>query len=222
MLSLLAVFMGLGQATLHAYVQQTNLGGMLFLVNREYALARAYEPEDLVKVNVLSPSGVQMMRGEAAAALEDMFHAALEEDLHLAARSGYRSYNRQRAIWRRKLAASGSVDLAQLYVAPPGTSEHQLGLAMDVSTRKNGSLSSRFGETDEGKWVAANAHKYGFIIRYLDEWTDITGYAYEPWHLRYVGKEHAERIHADPMPLETYHAQLRRVAFGALTGEAIR
>ncbi len=222
LLSLLAVFMSLGQTTLDAYVAETNLGGMLYLVNRDYALARAYEPGDLVKVDVLSPGGKQQMRQEAALALEAMFAAAKEEGYQLAAISGYRSYSRQRAIWQRKVSATGSAERAQLVVAPPGTSEHQLGLAMDVASRRNGSLTARFGETDEGQWVAENAHRFGYIIRYQEEWTDITGYSYEPWHLRYIGPEHAQRIYDLDLPLETYVAQLRQAAIGDSIGDTNR
>ena len=219
LVSLLAVFMSLGQATLDQYVHQTNLGGILYLVNRDFTLARAYQPPDLVAVQVPSKGGEQKLRQEAATALEGMFGAAKEEDMHLVAISGYRSYGQQRAIWRRKLHSVRKVELAQLYVAPPGASEHQLGLAMDVAVKGSSSLTARFGDTKEGKWVAQHAHEHGFIIRYLDEWTDITGYAYEPWHLRYVGSEHAQRIHQLGVALEDYVAQLKQAAFGDYVGE---
>ena len=97
-----------------------------------------------------------------------------------------------------------------LLVAPPGSSEHQLGLAMDLGCKRNSSLTESFGNTDEGAWVRENCARFGFIIRYKAEWTETTGYSYEPWHVRYVGEEHAQRIAEMDIPLEDYTAQLRR------------
>ena len=86
----------------------------------------------------------------------------------------------------------------------PGTSEHQLGLAMDISKKNSSQLNTAFAETEEGQWVAANAHRFGFIVRYLKEYEDVTGYMYEPWHVRYVGKEQAQAIYESGVPMETY------------------
>ncbi len=86
--------------------------------------------------------------------------------------------------------------------ALPGASEHQLGLAMDVAQRNSSQLNSGFGNTEAGKWVAANAYRFGFIVRYQEGMEDITGYSYEPWHIRYVGKEYANEIYAFGQPLE--------------------
>ena len=88
--------------------------------------------------------------------------------------------------------------------ARPGTSEHQLGLAMDISKKNSSQLNTSFAETEEGQWVAANAHRFGFIVRYLKEYEDVTGYMYEPWHVRYVGKEQAQAIYESGVPMETY------------------
>ena len=89
-------------------------------------------------------------------------------------------------------------------MALPGSSEHQLGLAMDVSKSGSSSLTNKFGLTAEGKWVAENAHLYGFIIRYPEGMEDVTGYAYEPWHLRYIGKEYAQAVYESGLPLDLY------------------
>lgn len=215
LISLLIALLSLGQTTLDAYVAQTNLGGNLFLVNRIYALDSEYAPEDLVHPAVLSANARITMRAEAAHALEEMFAAAEKErGYRLMAVSGYRSYQTQATIYKRKLSAVKKEQEAQLYVALPGTSEHQLGLAMDLGRKSKQNLRESFGSTDEGKWVAENAHRFGFIVRYQKEWTDITGYAYEPWHVRYVGKEHAQRIFEQHIPLETYVEQLQQAAFG--------
>ena len=149
----------------------------------------------------------------AAAALEELFAAAKEEQGYtLYAHSGYRSYATQNLIYQRKIKNSKNLAEARLLVADPGASEHQLGLAMDVKNSKNGSLSASFGSTKEGIWLSENAYRFGFIIRYKEEWTDITGYAYEPWHIRYVGKEHAKVIYDMNIPLEEYIGTLRFIA----------
>lgn len=179
------------------------LGGNLFLINREHPIGKDYSPRDLVEPKVLGGGEATRMRPEAAAALEEMFATAKEEGLFLAAVSGYRSYGQQASIFDRKLQ---KVDrqTAQRTVAPPGCSEHQLGLAMDLGTKKEIRLTAAFGDTPEGRWVAANAHRFGFIIRYKTEWEDVTGYAWEPWHIRYVGKDHAKKIFELNIPLEEY------------------
>ncbi len=190
-----------------------SLGGNLMLVNRGYMLSPDYEPDDLVQPNVAHTSSAILMRAEAAEALEALFAAAKEEAGYtLYAHSGYRSYDTQDMIYQRKIKNSKNLAEARLLVADPGASEHQLGLAMDVKNSKNGSLSAAFGRSKEGIWLAENAYRFGFIIRYKAEWTDITGYAYEPWHIRYVGKEHAQILYEMDIPLEEYIGTLRSIA----------
>lgn len=219
LLALLMMLLSLGQQTVDAYVDQMNLGGNLFLVNREYTISSDYVPNDLVKPDVPMTNNDIKMRAEAAAALEDMFSAAKDEAGYtLVAVSGYRSYGQQSAIYERKIKNAGK-KAAALLVAPPGASEHQLGLAMDLGCKKNTSLTESFVNTPEGQWVAENCWRFGFIIRYKEEWTDITGYAYEPWHVRYVGREHAERIYQMDIPFEYYVAQLREAQFAAILGK---
>lgn len=207
--SLLAVFLSLGQLTLSEYAQQGNLGGLLYLVNREHPLAENYVPPDLVKPVSAGKSSDVLLRQEAADALDALFTAAAEAGHQLVPVSGYRSYARQRAIFARKVAAEGR-DKAMLTVAPPGASEHQLGLAIDIGRRANPRLNERFGQTPEGQWVAEQAPRFGFIVRYQAAWVEVTGYSYEPWHLRYIGPEHAWRLQTLEMPLESYIAQLRQ------------
>lgn len=219
LLALLMMLLSLGQQTVDAYVDQMNLGGNLFLVNREYTVSSDYVPNDLVKPDVPMTNNDIKMRAEAAAALEDMFAAAKDEAGYtLVAVSGYRSYGQQSAIYERKIKNAGK-KAAALLVAPPGASEHQLGLAMDLGCKKNTSLTESFVNTPEGQWVAENCWRFGFIIRYKEEWTEITGYAYEPWHVRYVGREHAERIYQMDIPFEYYVAQLREAQFAAIRGK---
>lgn len=218
LLSLLLTLLSLGQTAVDAYVNEASLGGNLFLVNRDYPISADYVPNDLVKPNVLGGNESTMLRAEAAKALEEMFNAAEEEEGYiLAAVSGYRSYGQQSSIHQRKVQAVGKKEALRVS-APAGCSEHQLGLAMDIGRKKNTNLSKSFGDSPEGQWVAENAHRFGFIIRYKAEWEDVTGYMYEPWHIRYVGKDHAARIYELDMPFEYYIAQLR-AARAALAGE---
>ena len=217
LLTLLMMLLSLGQGNIEGYVDEMSLGGNLFLVNRTYTLSSDYVPLDLTRPNVQMTSSNIKMRAEAAAALEEMFQAAKEEmGYTLVAVSGYRSYGQQSSIFSRKVENVGK-KAAMLLVAPPGCSEHQLGLAMDLGCKRNTSLTESFINTPEGAWVAENAHRFGYIIRYKEEWTEITGYSYEPWHVRYVGKAHAERIYELDIPLEYYIAQLREAQFALLT-----
>ena len=189
--------------------------GYLMLVNRSYMLPEDYEPSDLVKPNVKSSSSATLMRTDAAAALERLFAAAKEEKITLYAHSGYRSYGTQRAIYERKIHNAKNLETARRLVADPGCSEHQLGLAMDVKNRPDGVLNAAFGKTKEGIWLAENCWRFGFILRYKAEWTDVTTYAYEPWHIRYVGEAHAAILHELDIPLEEYVEMLRTLAMDA-------
>lgn len=168
-----------------------NPENILALVNKQYALPGNYEPSDLVipDVEFSFEEKIQKryIRKEAADALKTMFDAAKKEGYELAAVSGYRSYDRQKVIFDNEVSLKGERK-AKEAVAYPGESEHQTGLAMDISSRSNGfELNEAFGSTADGKWVQDNAYKYGFIIRYPKNKEDITKYEYEPWHLRYVG-----------------------------------
>jgi D-alanyl-D-alanine carboxypeptidase len=146
----------------------------------------------------------KLMRKEAAHALERLVQAAKKQNIHLVGISGYRSYARQKAIYEANLQEKGKKRTSQ-FNACPGQSEHQTGLAIDISSpTANLALDESFGETKEGKWLAKHAADFGFIIRYPKGKTGITGYAYEPWHLRYVGKEIAEEIAQKGITLEEY------------------
>ena len=216
--ALLTMLLSLSQQTLNAYVDQMNLGGNLILINREFMLAENYAPDDLVRPDVTCLYSNIKMRAEAAEALKEMFDAAKEEGYRLVAISGYRSYGQQTNIFNRKVKSVGK-EKARLLVADPGASEHQLGLAMDLGSRENTSLAESFGATAAGRWVNEHCYEYGFIIRYKEEWTEITGYAFEPWHVRYVGKEHSMRIKALDIPLEYYIETLREATYAKLMGK---
>ena len=178
-------------------------------VNKEYALEKNFVPDDLVMPKILFDTPYyeerKLMRSEAAKALEDLFNAAAKEGYILYGISGYRSYERQKKIFLNNIVTKGKNHTLK-YSAVPGTSEHQTGLAIDVSTKElKFRLITRFASTKEGKWLAENAHKYGYIIRYPKDKTEITGYAYEPWHIRYVGKGLANYLYTNQLTLDEYY-----------------
>ena len=142
---------------------------------------------------------------EARAAFEEMAAEALLSDYELVAFSTYRSFDYQRQLYERYVNNDGQEE-ADRYSARPGYSEHQTGLAFDIGEKHFEQHFARvsFGETEAGKWLAANAHKYGFILRYPEGKEKITGYMYEPWHFRYVGKELASKIYEANTTLEEY------------------
>ncbi|WP_082234738.1 M15 family metallopeptidase [Halobacillus massiliensis] len=178
------------------------------VVNKQRKLPEDYEPEELIIPDVPFPfDGDQpkkYMQPEAANALEELFKGAEVEGLELYAASGYRSYDRQEAIYESNVNQRGQEE-ADKFSARPGTSEHQTGLAMDVTSPEMAfKLEQDFIETEEGKWLEEHAHEYGFIIRYLKGTRNITGYEYEPWHLRYVGKDISTEIHESGSTLEEF------------------
>jgi len=180
------------------------------LVNKDHRLPEDYTPENLVTPNVSFAPGSahKTMRKEAARALEELFNAAEADGIVLYAVSGYRSFATQQVIFNNNIDEKGSMQAANMYSARPGESEHQTGLAMDITSQSVGyQLSVEFGETDEGKWVSENAHKYGFIVRYLSGKEQITGYAYEPWHIRYLGVELATEVYKSGLTYEEYLEQ---------------
>lgn len=179
------------------------------LVNREYPISKDYVPADLVVPNVaFSYYGTyekSYVRKQAANALEKLFAGAQEKGYMLKAVSAYRSYERQMQIYNNNVNTKGT-DRTNKVSAQPGSSEHQTGLAIDVSCNSVGcALETSFGQTSEGKWLKKNCHKYGFIIRYPKNKTKITGYSYEPWHIRYVGRNLAKYLKKNKMTLEEYY-----------------
>lgn len=177
------------------------------LVNKQYSLPEDYIPSDLVTVDVptvLPNPEIKQMRKEAADALKVMFDAAEESGVILHARSGYRSYQTQVQLFQNYTESHGE-EAANKYSARAGESEHQTGLVMDVTSESvNLQISTDFGETEEGQWVSEHAQEHGFIIRYPEGKTDITGYIYEPWHLRYLGIELATAVYESGLTYEEY------------------
>lgn len=155
----------------------------ILIANKTYALPADYDP------------GVNP---EAQAAFDRMQIAAAAEMLSLSIVSGYRSYATQEATYNRFVNRDGQ-EKADTYSARPGHSEHQTGLAFDINY-----AGDSFGSTPEAAWLAANCWKYGFIIRYPEGKSDITGYKYEPWHVRYLGEETAKKVYDSGLTLEEY------------------
>ncbi len=178
------------------------------LVNKHFKLPEEYKPDDLVYPDVpfIFEEKIEkrMMRKPAAEALKQMFDAAKEDGVYLAGASAYRSHATQKALFDRYVKQDG-LEKARTYSALPGTSEHETGLAIDVSGSDGKCAASDcFAGSKEALWMAEHAPEYGFIIRYPEGKESITGYQYEPWHLRYVGVETAKAIADKQETLEEY------------------
>nr|WP_209510524.1 M15 family metallopeptidase [Sedimentibacter acidaminivorans] len=185
------------------------------VVNKSRNIPSSYIPDDLVPLDDIPKSlqnpEVNQLRKVAYDALKELFAAAKEEQsFDLYARSGYRSYNTQVSLYSSYVSNHGQ-EAADKFSARPGQSEHQTGLAMDITCpTMNYQLDTTFGDKEEGKWIAENAHKFGFIVRYPKGKEEITGYQYEPWHLRYVGPSLAEEIYKSQLTLEEYFEQFEQ------------
>jgi len=187
-------------------VQSEDLGGgdyttgsITQLVNKYHSVSSDYVPSNLVETCDSLGSGV-LVRSEAADAYSQLWNDGLNNGVKLISVSGYRSYDLQTSLYG---------DGSDNSVAAPGTSEHQLGLAIDISCESmSGQLTEQFASTSEGVYLENNAYKFGFIIRYPSGKENITGYPYEPWHIRYVGVETATAIHDSGLTMEGYYAKL--------------
>lgn len=161
----------------------TYVNGIL-IVSKSYAIPENYDPAGIAP--------------EAQTAFDAMKAAAQEDGIKLKIISGYRPYRQQDSTYHNYAARDGK-EAADRYSARPGHSEHQTGLAMDLN-----SLSSGFGDTEAGKWIAAHCAEYGFILRYPQGKEEETGYMYEPWHIRYLNVELAKAITESGLSLEEY------------------
>lgn len=182
------------------------------VVNKTRKFPDGWEPKDLVEPDVPFYFDEHLekrkLRKEAAEALEELFAASKKDGMELVAASGYRSEARQKEIYENNVATQGQEETDKVS-SRPGRSEHQTGLAIDLTSAEMAlALEETFIDTDEGKWLAEHAHEYGFIIRYPEGKSDITGYSYEPWHIRYVGKDLAKQIYEEGSTLEE-HFQMK-------------
>ena len=177
------------------------------LVNKHYLLDKDYIPDDLVNVSqnyAWGEVGSQKVREVAYNAFLDMWNAANEEGYYLMINSSYRSYEDQEIVYNNYKNSSGE-RFADSIAARPGSSEHQTGLALDIFSKTNTNKNT-FSQTDEAKWLKENAHNFGFILRYPEDKVDITGYSFESWHYRYVGKDIATYIYENDITYEEYYA----------------
>jgi D-alanyl-D-alanine carboxypeptidase len=177
------------------------------IVNKGRAMPAGYVPSDLIAPNVTlrlpSTDPEMQIRTIAAASLQQMFKDAGAKGLQLMLSSGYRSYSLQATVYGSNVGLQGHQ--ADSSSAKPGHSEHQTGLAVDIEPiSRQCEVETCFADMPEGKWLAANAYKYGFIIRYQKSQQNLTGYEYEPWHVRYVGKALSEQIHETNQTLEQF------------------
>lgn len=177
----------------------------LILVNKYYALDENYEPDNMVQIE--AKYGVkQYLKEEAYEAFKKMADDAKKKGLTLYITSPYRSYQTQDRLYNNYSAKDGK-ELADTYSARPGYSEHQTGLAIDITNGPNKSLDS-FVDTEEYRWIKSHAHLYGFILRYPKGKAKVkmTGYQYEPWHYRYLGIDTATKVYTSQLTYEEYYA----------------
>lgn len=178
----------------------------LFLTNKNHYIPTDYEPE------LVAFTGRHRVDERITEDLQEMIDAAKEDGVRLQIVSAYRDFDRQKRLYEKKVRAyrrkgmtfeEASMEAAKT-VAVPGTSEHQLGLALDIVGSSNSALTESFADTKAGIWLASHSYEYGFILRYPKGKEEITGIIFEPWHFRYVGKDYAKEITEQGLTLEEY------------------
>jgi len=188
-----------------AYADMDKREWNLILVNRDFILPDGYMPE--LEPSITNDSDSAKLDYRVAPYYNEMYLAALEDGVELTPISGYRSVQRQTNNFENKIqkyiddgySKTEATQMAATIILPPGTSEHNAGLAMDIC-----SLYESFENTEEFEWLMENAADYGFILRYPEDKQDITKIIYEPWHWRYVGVEAAKEMKASGQCLEEY------------------
>lgn len=184
-----------------------NRNRFLDVVNPSRLLARDFVPHNLRRAKVRSVSGTVELRSEAAQALEEMFAAAEKAGYQLYVKSAYRSYQTQNTMYANRLEKYNRDDGV---VAPPGSSDHQTGLGVDIldeAWSKREGMTPEFAQTAEAQWMAQNAAQFGFVLRYMEDKQPITGIIFEPWHFRYVGGKAARYIMDNHLSLEEFDQQ---------------
>ncbi len=180
---------------------QVTCGDVLAPLDKQHVLAASCEPSDLQALPAQYSSGVMRMRSEAGAAIVQMFEAAQQDGYALYVNSAYRSYGEQSATYDYWVSVNGK-EYADRTSARPGHSEHQLGTTADVGW-SGCELECTIG-TPEAAWIAANSYRFGFIVSYPEGKEAITGYAAEPWHVRYVGKDIAQQVKDSGLTLHEF------------------
>ena len=188
------------------YKANTNLDTAI-LVNKYYYLESDYIPDDLVNISQTyswGENGSQKTRQVVYDAFIDMWNAANKEGYYLMVNSSFRNYQDQESVYNAYKNTSGET-YANSIATKPGFSEHQTGLALDIFSKSNTNKNT-FKDTPEAKWLKENAYKYGFILRYPEEFEEVTGITFEPWHYRYVGKDIAKYIYENNITFDEYYA----------------
>lgn len=177
------------------------------IVNKQQAMPADFVPKNLVDMRnkyTVNNSNEAQLRSDAFTSLTKMINAAKNSKIPVEIISGYRAYSLQSIIYNDNVTKEGQAN-ADKTSARPGHSEHQTGLAVDINNfESNCRLNVCFGSTKTGKWVASNAHNYGFIVRYQKGTKDVVGFSYEPWHLRYVGKELSSELYKQKATMEEF------------------
>ncbi len=179
-----------------------HLNKSYILVNKYNYLEKNYVPDNLEKISTQYALAGMRLISYAKNAFENMAKSAQKENLSIIAMSSYRSYEYQTNLYNSYVKSDGK-EKADTYSGRPGFSEHQTGLAVDVYNGKENY--TNFGNTKEFEWMKKNAYKYGFILRYPKGKELETGYEYETWHYRYVGKEIAKYIYENNISYEEYY-----------------
>lgn len=178
--------------------------GLGMLVNKYHYLEKTYQPKDIVPMNLQYAYDDNSVIREVYEAFVAMCDEAKEtKGYTLIANSSYRDYEWQDSLFKSYTAQSGQA-YADSIAARPGFSEHQTGLTLDITAY--GKNFDNFADAEEFKWLSMHAHEYGFILRYPKDKEDITGYDYEPWHYRYVGKELAKKVYQSGLTFDEYYA----------------
>ena len=198
------VNIGLDKPYYENTTETTYLNKEYILVNKYHHLSENYIPKNLQTINTKYARNNMQLVDYAKNAFERMAEDALQENMTIIAISTYRDYQYQNSLYNNYVKTDGK-EKADTYSARAGHSEHQTGLAVDIST--NDTDYNNFEKTREFNWMQKNAHKYGFILRFPENKTKETGYQYEAWHYRYVGKEIATYIHENNLSFDEYYVQ---------------
>ena len=182
----------------------SNPDDVTVLINKLHELPRDYKPDDLER---MVDSRFRYLRKEANDAYTKFYNAAKAKGIPIYTISAYREPEKQVEFWNNQVKVRGE-EYASQYSAYPRRSEHELGLAVDVSYKQDGDrLNESVEDSELGKFIVSDGYKYGFILRYPKDKVEVTNYGYEPWHMRYVGVELATELHEKQITLEEYYGE---------------
>ena len=188
----------------YTHTSETNMDlGNGILVNKYYSLPDKYAPDDIVSMNSQYAYPDNSIRSEVYDAFKEMSKAAKADGVTLIVNSSYRDYESQKEIYEDYKDKNG-IEYADKYAARPNFSEHQTGLSLDIFSPGYGM--KNFENSKAFEWLSSNCYKYGFILRYPKDKDSITGYSYEAWHYRYLGKDLAKKVYDSSLTFDEYYA----------------